>query len=284
MAITYVGEGAGSETTAAHAAGHIADDFSVLFVECVSGVVTTPAGWTPVATVANAAGTTKLSIFSIACTSGAMGNAAIAGGSGDHLWARIHTFRGVDLVDPWTAIFLAYATAASTSGFVPGGYVGAAGMMVLALAWAIDDATDIASAWADSGLTSVTERKSDGTTTGGGGGLSVATGDLAAAAILPPGTLTLTSTTFACAVLGLREAPATPYTVTGTITIAGAPAANGGTVEIWDDVLDQLETTCLVAGGAGGFSAAVQFNTLNRYVAKYDNGSNRGCSAPGTAA
>lgn len=286
MSATWISRGAFHETSVPWGAGHADNDIGILSVEHGGGVVATPAGgWIPVVAVANAAGTTKLSIFINEATSGAMGNAGLAGGT-DHMIGVIDVVRGSDLANVFSAIFTAFATAASVSGFAPGGYVPDDDVLVMHfLAWAIDDASDIASVWASPSLTGVAERgPSGGTVTGNGGGLSVATGSLAAGkVVIAPASNTLTSTTFACATLAIRSAPAAPaFSKSGIILIGGVtgdPAPDGGVVEIWDNVLKVRETTAVVAGGAGGFTANVKFNNANRYFATYDNG----VDAPGVS-
>lgn len=285
MSAAFQAVGSSSETSVAWPT-HADDDIGVLCVETASGTVTTPSGWTVGPVIANAAGTTKLSVFLLEATSGAMGNAALAGGS-DHLIGFIFTIRGAPLGDVLAAIetyATAYATAASTTGFAPGVDVKEADCHVVhILAWAIDDASDIASAWTNASLASITERLSVGTVTGGGGGVSVASGQLTSAGYTGIATVTLTSTTFASMTLVFRSAPTTPYSFTGTITIAGSPASNGESVEIWDDTLGERETTVTVSGGAGGYTANVQHNDASRYRAVYDDGASRGCSPLTTA-
>lgn len=84
--------------------------------------------------------------------------------------------------------------------------------------------------------------------------------------------------------VGGNHALATPYTVAGTVTINGAAAANGKTVQIWaidTDNIAEYITSVTTAGGAGAFTASVPDNTRS-YFAKYDNDGNRGVSALGT--
>lgn len=71
-------------------------------------------------------------------------------------------------------------------------------------------------------------------------------------------------------------------TLAGTVTIAGSPAPNGNSVEIyrWTGTGYTLVTTVLTGGGTGAFSASVSAGT---YRALYDDATNRGISIQGTA-
>jgi len=68
------------------------------------------------------------------------------------------------------------------------------------------------------------------------------------------------------------------YTVAGTVTIGGAPAPNGASVQVWAMTgTVELVATTTVSGGAGAFSATVPNNTRD-YRALYDDGTNLGIS------
>lgn len=280
MAVTAL-VGTGSETSVAPPA-HTDDDWLVLLVETTSGTVTTPAGWTPRGSIPAAAGTTSGFVFVRKVGVGeTVGNAALAGGS-NHLWGVIVRLRGADPTTPFAAIAFAYATAATTTGFTPSVFVESTQgkFAVMAMGWALDNAGPLASAWANASLTNVTEIYDAGTVTNDGGGITIATGDLSGGgpALVGPGTATLTSTMAIGLMIVVNAAPATPtHTISGTITIDGVPAANGTTVEIWDKSLGVRETSTVVAGGAGGYSAGVR-EIAHNYFATYDDGSSRGIS------
>ena len=80
------------------------------------------------------------------------------------------------------------------------------------------------------------------------------------------------------------EAGSTSHTVAGTVTIDGAAAANGETVEIFavdtDDVAELVATTT-VAGSAGAFTVDVPDGS-RLYFASYDDGADAGRSLYGT--
>lgn len=74
------------------------------------------------------------------------------------------------------------------------------------------------------------------------------------------------------------------FTVSGTITINGAPVADGKTVNIYTvepDGTTELSATVVTSGGAGGFSAKVTDNTRT-YWASYDSDGKVGRSHLGT--
>jgi uncharacterized repeat protein (TIGR01451 family) len=71
-------------------------------------------------------------------------------------------------------------------------------------------------------------------------------------------------------------------TVAGTVTIAGDPAPNGSTVEIWSYSIpastSELVTTVTTTGGTGAFTASAP-DDQHDYRAFFDDGTNRGMSA-----
>jgi hypothetical protein len=290
MSVAFKDVGTFHESSVPWPAVHDAGDVAILFVETASGTVTTPTDCTVGPVIANGAGTTKLATFLIEATDNSMPNLALAGGA-DHLIGVIMTLEGTTLGDVLEALHTyaaAYATAAAVGGFAPGVYVDEPDCHVIhAIAWAIDDATDIASAWANANLTGFAERISGGTATGNGGGISIASGQLAAAGFTGLGTCTLTSTTFACLTLVFKSGAAAPaFEVADTVTIAGAPAPNGESVYVLDwagAIAAGLITEVVIAGGAGGYTAMVEHNDADRYRAIYDDGDSRGCSALVTA-
>ncbi len=79
-----------------------------------------------------------------------------------------------------------------------------------------------------------------------------------------------------------------PFTVSGTVTINGAAAANGNSVKIYAydaNGLVELVATVAISGGAGGFTTPVLDNTRT-YFSSYNVGFSYGRSAdatPGTA-
>lgn len=287
MALPVIqGVGAGSETSMVPPA-HQTNDLFIAVAEHGGGTIATPAGYTIVPGFPFSNSTiSTISAFYRKATSGSEGAAALSGGT-DHMWGRIFTIRGQHLTNPFARI----STAVQQGGAITNASFPSVltsendNLIVNLMAWNIDNAGPLASAETNALLGSVTELFDDGTLTGNGGGLIGVSGTLASPGPSGQTTLTLaTASQWLAATLAIRPALVTPYTVSGIATINGVVAANGVTVEIWDEILQAIETTCVTTGGAGGFSAAVAFNTPLRYRAMYDDGTHRGCSALGTAA
>jgi hypothetical protein len=282
---TVVGTGARSETSAVWPAGHLAGDWGYLAVEHGSGTVTTPTGWTPRYKIANGA-TSTLTIFRKKAASGAEAAAALAGGT-DHMWGGIIAFRGCDATEPEHAVAtMIQQGGAITTGTLPGVLTDEDNcLLAMWLAWNIDNAGPLASAETNATLGSVTEQSDDGTVTNNGGGFVSLTGTLAAHGYSDITQLTLaTASQWTAITIALRPAqPAAAFTFAGTAVINGVAAPNGATVYILDHVLNVIEATVLVAGGAGGYTSPVKFNDASRYRGVYDDGSSYGASAKGTA-
>ncbi len=115
--------------------------------------------------------------------------------SGNHKIAQIITFRGCTTTgNPWDVISTGTATT-STSVSIPGATTTVVDTLVVAMvSWATDTATAQASAWANADLGSVAEIDDVGTSTGNGGGFSVATGTKAVAGAYGATTATLANT------------------------------------------------------------------------------------------
>lgn len=283
MAVTFL-FGTGHETSVTPPT-HAADDWLYLIVECSSGTVTTPSGYSiaPGFPVTHNGGSTVLSVFRVKATSGAMGNAALAGGT-NHMWGVICRVRGADLTEPQDAEAASPGTGASVSGYAPALATNVANTKVLAMiAYSLDSAGPISSAEANASLSSVVEEYDAGTVTNDGGGLVCISGDKATAGTVTATTCTLTNTSFCCGTIAFKPAIATPYTVADTVTIDGAAAPNGGLIEVWDTIDGVLAGTTTISGGAGGFSLAVAYNDADRYRVVYDDGTWYGASDKGTA-
>jgi len=106
--------------------------------------------------------------------------APTASDSGNHQLGRIIAVRGaVTSGNPWDVTAGGVEATADTSGAIPGATTTVVNtLIVAAIATALPDATGTAnfSAWANSNLTSVTERTDNTVTAGNGGGLGIATG------------------------------------------------------------------------------------------------------------
>lgn len=203
MAVTFV-MGTGHETSVpwpAHAAG----SWAFLFVEHDAGTIPTPTNCTiinnfPISQSASC----HLSGFMIKATSGAMPNLAISGGT-DHQWGTIIVANGADGTDPIAALAVYAYAGSNTAWNVPGVETEEDGCGVIHIIGAgLDSAGPIASSWANTSLTAVTEEYDAGTLTGDGGVITIATGQKATAGPVAMGTVTLTSTFGASATLAIR--------------------------------------------------------------------------------
>lgn len=272
-----VGWGAG------HAAGHL----GLMLVETGQESVATPAGWAIVPTTPALVATAgRLSMLYKFAASGAEGAVAV-GDPGDHIEACILVFSGVHATDPF-AFGTAIGYAAATAMSYPPAYNVPAGSMILNVAaWAADNLVTNSSAEANASLDggTVAERFDAGSADGNGGGLVAITGMKSAGGEVSPTTATFAvSTSYVGATLALRPAaPPAAFAKTGQVIINGVAAANGQTVEIWDDVLKVRETTAVTGGGNGSYTANVQSNAANRYFSTFENGTKRGRSKPWTA-
>jgi hypothetical protein len=119
--------------------------------------------------------------------------AVVINDSGDHQIAQIITFRGVtNTGNPFDVTVGNVASSASTSVSIPGTTTTVANTLVVAIvANATSTTTAQTSGWANSSLSSVTERADTNNTVGFGGGFGVATGVKAAAGAYNTTTATL---------------------------------------------------------------------------------------------
>jgi hypothetical protein len=198
--------GTGSETAPAWPT-HAAGDFGILFVESQAGTIATPTGWT--ALPACASTTTKLSMFYRFATSAAEGAPSLSGGT-DHMWGVILTYTGVNTSTPIHGVSV-QPRVTGTAHVIPGTttFIDDC-LIVLAVAWAPDNAGPLSSGETNADLGSLSERYDAGTVTGNGGGLVVLDGTLAT-----HGKVGLTAITFsaggviAMACLALQDATKT---------------------------------------------------------------------------
>ena len=278
---TTAGVGAIEPPWGTHASG----DLGLLFVETVDQAVT-PTDWlvVPNSPILNVALTTRLSVFYRFATSAAE-SAPVVADPGEHAVGVVITFNGVDATNPFHAIAGMGGAGATASGSFPALLTSVNDCLIVhAMSWNLDNAGPIAGAATNALLASITEQHDAGTLDGNGGGIVVITATLAAAGPTGATTATFTAAGAASMTIALQPAPiAATFTVADTVTIDGVPAADGTTVEIWDDTLKARETSCLVAGGAGAFTALVRFNDADRYFCTYDDGTNYGRSALDTA-
>jgi hypothetical protein len=238
----YTGTGA---LTAVAWPAHQANDIGLLIIEQANTPVSpvlgaNSANWTmvtdsPQGTGGTGTGSTQLTVFWSRATSSTMGNVGV-NDAGDHQRAQILTFRGVATSgDPWDGTPDGDVATATTAVTIPGGTTTVANTLVVAIVAAgIDvNSTVQTSGWTNAALTSLTERADTYTTTGHGGGFSVATGVKAAAGVYGPTTATL-ATGGAAAVQGRLSLALRPVVVCGsdpdvshvsasTRTFGGAP-------------------------------------------------------------
>jgi hypothetical protein len=180
---------------------HQAEDVGLLIIQTNNQAVTlgtNAADWTQVTNspqgtgTAGTSGATRLTVFWSRATSSAMGAVGI-NDSGDHQIAQIITFRGVtNTGNPFDVTAGNVASSASTSVSIPGTTTTVGNTLVVAIvANATSTTTAQTSGWANSSLSSVTERADTNNTVGFGGGFGVATGVKAAAGAYNATTATL---------------------------------------------------------------------------------------------
>ncbi|MGH9251750.1 MAG: hypothetical protein ACRD0W_19850 [Acidimicrobiales bacterium] len=148
--------------------------------------------------------------------------------AGNHQVAQIVAYRGVVATgNPWDVTSASSETTSDTSGSITGDTTTVADCLVVAaIAHAVDSAAAQFSSYANTDLSSVTERIDAGTAAGSGGGVGLADGGKATAGAYGATTVTLANAS-AKAMLTVALKPATSgETTTGTLN-ATAPAATG---------------------------------------------------------
>lgn len=282
-AFVSIGSGVGSVASAGISVpwgSHSAGNFGLLLVETADEAVSTPAGWTAVdgGTARQIAGVGRITAFYKFAASGAESNASVAD-PGDHCYGRIIVFSGVHATSPIHRCAGSGGSASTTAGSCPSIFTEFNDCMIVAiLGWSGDTAGPMASGQTNANLDNVTERGDEGTADGNGGGLVITTGEKPSAGSITHTTMTLTASAYESMTIALRPVDVTPsFTVAGTVTINGVPAANGTGVEVYDRTLGVLETTTTVAGGAGGYSVLVKFSDHD-YRCVYDNGASYGAT------
>ncbi len=209
----YQAIGTGDENTCVWPT-HTTGDFGVLCIEHSNIVVQIPAptGFTafPGMPVNFTAGGTALAMFYRFATSSSEANVSL-GGTVNHRWGTIITYRNVSTATPFHGMTTAYFSPSATLVALPGITTLLDDCMILnVLAWANDDAGPLGSAPTNAALGSVTERYDAGTTTAGGGGLYLFDGTLASHGTFGPSTVTMSSAALAAlAVVALCPADKT---------------------------------------------------------------------------
>lgn len=160
---------------------HAVNDVALLFVESSGGqpvTLSTPSGFvqitgSPQATGASTAGT-QLTVFWARATSAAMPSVTVAD-PGDHVYARIITYRGViSSGNPWDVTVGGIKSTASTSVTVTGVTTTLADTLIVQAVARDNDSSGAAfSAETNGSLAGIAERSDAGTTSGNGGGFVV---------------------------------------------------------------------------------------------------------------
>lgn len=204
---------------------HEAGDIALLFVESAGGepvTLSTPAGFvqvtnSPQATGAGTAGT-RLTVFWARATSSAM-TAPVVADPGDHVYARILTFRGVaSSGNPWDVTGGGVKTPASTSLTVTGVTTTVANTLIVQAAVRDIDGVSgaVFSAQTNATLGTLTERHDAGTVSNNGGGFAVWDGFQASAGATGNTTVTVTSSINAFLTLALKPGGPPSYQAQGT--------------------------------------------------------------------
>lgn len=159
---------------------HQIGDIALLIVETDNQAVTlssNASNFVEVSSSPQGVAGTRLTVFWTRATSASMTNPTVAD-SGNHQIAQIITFRGVLATgNPWDVITGNTTSTSSTSFTIPGATTTADNTLVVTIVSNGNDTTTAqASGWTNSNLTSLTERTNVNTTSGNGGGFSVATG------------------------------------------------------------------------------------------------------------
>ena len=260
--------GAGAVTVAwpAHAIG----DVALLFVESTGGqpvTLSTPSGFVAVANSPQATGTTtngtQITVFWARATSTTMASAVVAD-PGDHVYARIITYRGVETTgNPWDVTGGGVKAAASTSVTVTGVTTTVADTLIVqAVARDNDSAAAAFSAETNANLAGIAERSDAGTTSGNGGGIAVWDGTFAAAGATGNTTATVTSSINAFLTIALKSpagttsvtsSPSTCSSVTGVGTVAWTNPLNA-------TASDNIYATAMLATTTSNYLNCTGFN------------------------
>ncbi len=221
--------GSGSNALSPDWPAHSTNDVALLFVESAGDqpvTLSVAAGFvevlnSPQATGTTAAGT-RLTVFWARATSSAMTAPTIAD-PGDHVYARIITYRGVAHTgDPWDVTGGGVKAAASTSVSVTGVTTTVANALVVqAVARHNDSAAAAFSAEANANLTGIAERSDAGTTSNNGGGIGIWDGLKATAGATGNTTANVTSSINAFLTIALKSQPGPIFSNAGT-AVGGA--------------------------------------------------------------
>ena len=181
--------------------GTVAEDVLILFVETQNEAVPAVTGYAEVinSPVSVATGTiTRLTVRWHRATGDESGTVSV-GDPGDHAVARIVGVRGVIATgDPWNVTAASASLVSSTAVSCPTITTTVDNCLILAAA---ATGTDVAStahitSWTNANLANITEQCDNWVTSGGGGGLGVASGEKATAGLVGATTATLVTANF----------------------------------------------------------------------------------------
>jgi len=201
---------------------HAVDDVALLFVESTGGqaaTLSTPAGFAAVLNSPQATGTTtngtRITVFWARATSTAMATPMVAD-PGDHVYARIITYRGViNTGNPWDVTGGGVKASSSSSVTVTGVTTTVPDTLIVQVVSRSNDRPDAEfSAETNANLTGITERSDRGTTSGSGngGGFAVWDGVKATAGATGDTTATLSRSSInAFLTIALRPALPLPH-------------------------------------------------------------------------
>ena len=205
MAIAVVGVGtqqnSASFITPPYPGGYtaIANHIALTFVESGSAdTVTPPTNWVTLGSVNVTTGSfpTKLSVLWRRLT--ASEAAPTIADAGDHMVGQMMVVSGcVTSGNPWEALSQTTELTADTSVSIPGGTTtvnGALWIAVFGTGQDVASTNGVNATWANASLTNLTERMDIWTSTGGGGGFAMVTGEKATAGAVSATTATLTLT------------------------------------------------------------------------------------------
>lgn len=160
---------------------HAVDDVALLFVESTGGQAATlsiPAGFAAVLNSPQATGSTtngtRITVFWARATSTAMATPRVAD-PGDHVYARIITYRGViNTGNPWDVTGGGVKASSSSSVTVTGVTTTVPDTLIVQVVSRSNDRSDAEfSAETNANLTGIGERSDGGTASGNGGGFAV---------------------------------------------------------------------------------------------------------------
>lgn len=275
---TWVGAFTASETSAAWPAGHQADDYALVGIECATETPVTPPGFTllPDFPVVSGIGT-KLFVYERWAVNGSEGPATGPGVAVNHAWIFGGVWRNVHRTKPIHALSALFHENALTTVTFPSARIHHDDTKVVHFAsWVLDSAADIVSAETNAALTSVTKRYAGGTITGngGGGGIIDADGPDAGANGIDSGrtTCTVTSTGYTCATIVLNPiADKVIANVALTDGDPGDPVADGETIRAFDITQPAASGLCTVdttSGGTGAFSILAPYDDHDYQVVR----------------